>query len=768
MKKIFYGTIFLSAAILLFGGAFSVQAADYIKITNTALWGSASQSTVLNFPYTVSGPTPFQKNISISYDPVFVPTVATTPMAVTAGTYSISLTSPIPAGWRLTSITCYYGDSNVYNGQDPLATPSSIDLSTGKIVGIQANGGREVTCNFYYAFIGNPTPYILSISPTKKNVIDPAFTLTINGENFTSSSIIYFGSLAVPTTYVSATKLTTQIASGGAPGNYAVTVVSPAPGGGTSSPINFLLEASPATWPTVESVWPSSIPTSSTDTTITVTGTNFVQGSAVKIFNGQAIATTYVTSKKLTAVIPASFLTQQMSTLVTVANPNGGGTSATNNNAALRIYSAQYPPPIITGHVPNPIPLSANALSYQTIILNGSNFQDGAALYVYVNGVLQSSNYNVHYLSPTQITFTMHPPTASDPMFTYEVAVINPTDPDPSHQRLTTSDRFKLAFDIAPTQQQNPVPTITSITPTSAIPGGSQFNVKITGTNFTLTSQAYFGANPTTTYYISPTELQAPFFFSPSYQPGSYNITVVNPAPGGGTSNGKVFTVGSLAPITPTIISITPSTVTAGSQGVALAIQGTNFTAGSVVTINGVLRATTFQSATTLTVNVASADIATAGTKLIKVADPSNGTSNGVVLTIANPSAQYGTLKVTKNTTGGDGTFSFSGTAGSFQISTLSGTGTKTIDNIPPGTYTITESTQAGWTQASTTCSNITVSVGQQTTCAFNNAKIQDNGGGGSTTNNPGGNGGINPAWIAVGILPLLIFAVVGLALLPK
>ncbi len=768
--------------MLLFGGAFYVQAANYLKITNTALFGGASTDTVLNFHYSVTGPTPFGSDITISYDPQLVPTIASIPTEVTAGSYTISRTNPVPSGWILTSITCYYGDANVYTGQETLAVTSSTDLAAGKVTGIQVTGNREVTCHFYYAFVGNPAPHVTSISPTSKNSTEASFTLTVNGQNFSNGSTIYFGNLAVPTTYVSANKLTTQIASGGAPGDYAITVVSPSPGGGTSNSLNFSLLADPATWPTIQSVSPSSVPTGSPDTTITVTGTNFRQGATVKVFSGQAIVTTYVTSTKLTAVVPANLLTQQTSTLITATNPNGGGTSATNQNVSLRIYSAQYPPPLITGHTPNPIPLSANALGRQTIILNGSSFQDGATIQVYANGILQSENYQVHYLSPTQITFNMHPPTASETMPIYEVVVVNPPDPDLSHQRLTTSDRLTLAFAQTSNQQQNPLPTITSITPTSAMPGEAAFTFRVVGTNFTLTSQIYFGPSATTTYYISPAELQAPFIFPDSYQTGNYNVTVVNPSPGGGTSNVKVFTVGAPEPVIPTITSVTPSTIPSGSPATTLTVQGTNFTAQSVVTIDGVARATNFQSTTSLTVSISPGDITTAGTKLIKVTDPNNGTSNKVVLTVASPSAQYGTLTVTKTTTGGDGTFSFSGAAGSFQITTIDGTGSKTIPNLPPGSYTITEASQPDWQQQQTSCSNITITAGQQATCSFSNEKIQDNGDGssgngdgGAAGSNSTGNtppadtgGGINPDWVALGIVPLIIFAVVGLALMPK
>ena len=68
-----------------------------------------------------------------------------------------------------------------------------------------------------------------------------------------------------------------------------------------------------------------------------------------------------------------------------------------------------------------------------------------------------------------------------------------------------------------------------------------------------------------------------------------------------------------------------------------------------------------------------------------------------------------GTLVVTKNTSGGDGKFNFTGDLGPFSITTVGGVGKFTFNPIPTGTYTITETSQAGWTQTFTSCSPVTV-----------------------------------------------------------
>jgi hypothetical protein len=91
----------------------------------------------------------------------------------------------------------------------------------------------------------SPPPTIVTISPAGNRAGSPAFTLTVNGTNFLSSSVVNFGGTAVATTFASSTQLTgaipvAAIASSGTP---TVTVTNPAPGGGTSNAVNFTIIA---------------------------------------------------------------------------------------------------------------------------------------------------------------------------------------------------------------------------------------------------------------------------------------------------------------------------------------------------------------------------------------------------------------------------------------------------------------------------------------------------------------------------------------------
>ncbi|HJT34020.1 MAG TPA: DUF4214 domain-containing protein [Pirellulales bacterium] len=79
--------------------------------------------------------------------------------------------------------------------------------------------------------------------------------------------------------------------------------------------------------PTVSGVVPPRLVEGSGDTTITVNGTGFVNGSTVQ-FNGQPLTTTFVSATQLTAVVPAADMSEEGAGSVTVVTPGpGGGTS---------------------------------------------------------------------------------------------------------------------------------------------------------------------------------------------------------------------------------------------------------------------------------------------------------------------------------------------------------------------------------------------------------------------------------------------------------
>ena len=111
---------------------------------------------------------------------------------------------------------------------------------------------------------GNPVPTITGLNPSSATPGGGGFTLTVNGTNFISSSVVRWKGADRTTTYVSSTKLTAAILASdiAAAGSASVTVFNPAPGGGLSNAVSFLVSTSKKVYlPLVVKIPPVSGPT---------------------------------------------------------------------------------------------------------------------------------------------------------------------------------------------------------------------------------------------------------------------------------------------------------------------------------------------------------------------------------------------------------------------------------------------------------------------------------------------------------------------------
>ncbi|MFN0124282.1 MAG: CARDB domain-containing protein, partial [Blastocatellia bacterium] len=95
----------------------------------------------------------------------------------------------------------------------------------------------------------NPQPALTSLDPGAVTAGNPAITLTINGTGFVNGSEARWNGAARTTAFVSATQLRAQIPATdlASPGTATITVVNPAPVGGTSNPLNFIIQPAAST-----------------------------------------------------------------------------------------------------------------------------------------------------------------------------------------------------------------------------------------------------------------------------------------------------------------------------------------------------------------------------------------------------------------------------------------------------------------------------------------------------------------------------------------
>jgi hypothetical protein len=90
-----------------------------------------------------------------------------------------------------------------------------------------------------------------------------------------------------------------------------------------------------------------------------------------------------------------------------------------------------------------------------------------------------------------------------------------------------------------------PPPTITQMTPGSAVAGSSAFTMTVTGTNFVPASVVLFNGSARTTAFVSSTQLQAAITAADVATAGMAHVSVLNPQANGSISAASTFLVGS-------------------------------------------------------------------------------------------------------------------------------------------------------------------------------------------------------------------------------
>ena len=182
-----------------------------------------------------------------------------------------------------------------------------------------------------------PVPVLSGLSPNTAPAGAAGVSLLVSGSNFTPTSVAQWNGNSRTTTYVSGGSLGVQITSAdvAAVGYVPVTVVDPASGSVASNALDFTIV--PTTPPTIVRLSPIAVPTGSAGFTLTVAGTNFVQGSTIYA-GGSALPTTFDTPTVLLAAVPASLVQSMGSTQISVVNP--GTTHFSSNSLPLTVVTA--------------------------------------------------------------------------------------------------------------------------------------------------------------------------------------------------------------------------------------------------------------------------------------------------------------------------------------------------------------------------------------------------------------------------------------------
>ena len=500
-----------------------VSSSTLTAVIPAANLATAGTATVTVFNPAPGGGTSGGKTFTINNP---APTLSSmNPTSANAGSSDTTLTlsggnfnASSVAKWDGASLsTTYYPSSlgTLLTAVIPAANLTPGGTHTVTVTNPTPGGGTSAGLTFT---VNNLTPTLSTIGPTSSTAGGPGFTLTVNGANFVTTSVVNWNGSARSTTYVSTTQLTASISAAdvATAGTFPVTVTNPAPAGGTSGSVNFTVNGAP----TVTSISPTSANAGSSNTTLTVTGTNFVSTSVVQ-WNGTSLSTTYGGSTTLTATIPTAYLTTGGTFTVTVFTPSPAGGSGGVTTSAPSFTVNNLTPTVTTI---NPTNTAAGGNAF-TLTVNGTNFVSTSV--VNWNGSARSTTY----VSTTQVTAAI---TAADILTagTFPVTVTNPAPGG------GTSNSVNFTVNAA-------APTITSISPTSGNAGRSAFTLTVNGANYVSgSSTVNWNGSARTTTYVSQTQLTAAITAADVATAGTFPVTVTTP---GGTSGPTNFTVNSHA-----------------------------------------------------------------------------------------------------------------------------------------------------------------------------------------------------------------------------
>ena len=178
------------------------------------------------------------------------------------------------------------------------------------------------------------------------------------------------------------------------------------------------------------------------------------------------------------------------------------------------------------------------------------------------------------------------------------------------------------APDTAPAN--NPLPVVLGLTPSVLHAGSAASTIQVSGESFIPGSHVLWDGIQRPTRYTSPTSLAFDVSADDLARMDTAKVTVVNPAPGGGTSGSFPFIVGYPLPV---ITTVDPSTFSMAAHSVFLTVNGSGFSSRTLAfwdTETGGFFVN-FMSPTQIRVQIPDFEYPTARTYTIRVYNPAPG-----------------------------------------------------------------------------------------------------------------------------------------------
>jgi hypothetical protein len=486
----------------------------------------------------------------------------------------------------------------------------------GTFIATSAVGSKSGTSDS--VTINNPVPSVTGILPIAGSRLQ-LLPVTVSGTNFLPG--VTQLSLGVDCTVDSVvvqspTQLTARVRPSATAtlGLRSISVSNPVPGGGSATLANaFRVENIPS----ITSLTPS-IGVRGQTLDVTILGTNFADGVSDVGTSGTGITlNTKTVTSPTTIVVNISISLSATDGVRPFHVTNSGTEGGQSNTTGFTVGS--NPLPKITSISP------ATAKRQQSLqdTVKGANFFNGITLLNMGPGIVITG---ITIDSASQLRANI---TVTDTAATGARNVIV-TNGAPGGG----PDTLKGGFTI-----QNPVPTLTGLSLQNAA-RLQTVSFTLAGTNFISgVTQVFLGNNISFGSVVAetPTLLRVGMTVDSAAVLGPRDVTVSNPAPGGGSATiVSALTINN--PI-PSITTIAPESTAVNGPSLQLAVTGTNFVPGCVVRLGGRTLVSTLVNRTRMTATVLASDIDTARSFVVDVfaALPGGGASNSKNFVVQNP-----------------------------------------------------------------------------------------------------------------------------------
>ncbi|MEN3335478.1 MAG: large repetitive protein [Blastocatellia bacterium] len=566
--------------------------------------------------------------------------------------------------------------------------PASFTSSLGtRLVRVRNSDGKESNDLSFEVIAASAR--ITSLTPTGVIAGSPAFTLTIAGAGFKTGAVVLFDDTLLATTFVSATQVRAEVP--------AALVTTPrlhgvqernADGGLSNQEVFFVLPDPPRAF----AIDPLFVIEGADDTVITITGEKFVPGAVAQLVEnnlpGPLLDTTFVTSGRLTARVPAQFTQIAGVLTIQVENPDFG----TSNRLTLKVFIRN--PLVINEYLADPPGSAASDLigdangdgsrsssqdefveiinrTSEAIDLSGCKLFDADEVrHVFAKGTI---------VPPFEVVvvFGGGTPTgafgnAADEHLVFKASTgglslnnggdtIKLTDAqgrtideikfgwaegganqsinrDPDGNGATFARHTEVAHDTSRlfspgtrvTGEPFSVrPHVRSLTPASVHAGSASFTLAVAGSDFAPGATVLLGNTPLATVYRSDTLLEAEVSAALVSEGGALEIRVRNPK--GELSSAAILLVFDDPP---RLTRLTPDKTGTGAENLELRLEGERFERGAVVMIGSTAMATEFVSKTLLKAILPASLFTKVGTINAQVKNADGNLSNTLTLAV--------------------------------------------------------------------------------------------------------------------------------------